>query len=188
MTRVRPFRLLASLVATAAVACSRPPALSPAEVDRGPTAALAPATPAPASAGRLPMPLPARAALHIAGLEQGPSFSVELARTEPERRQGLMFRERLAPDAGMLFFMPGESDWTFWMRNTYLSLDMLFLDAQLRVVGIVERVPPLNDAPRGCGVPSRFVLELGAGIAARHGIRRGTRFELETPSASTRAP
>ena len=175
MTRVRPFRLLASLVATAAVACSRPPALSPAEVDRGPTAALAPATPAPASAGRLPMPLPARAALHIAGLEQGPSFSVELARTEPERRQGLMFRERLAPDAGMLFFMPGESDWTFWMRNTYISLDMIFIRADGRILSIARNTTPLSDEGVPSGGPVRAVLELVGGRAAEIGALPGDR-------------
>lgn len=134
------------------------------------------------------MPLAARAELGVVGRDRGPVFRVELARTEPERRQGLMFRQQLAADAGMLFFMPGESNWTFWMRNTYLSLDMLFLDANLAVVCLVDRVPPLNDTPRGCGATSRFVLELAAGVAARTGIRLGTRFEFVPPSASTGAP
>lgn len=128
--------------------------------------------------------LPGRGEIRIDGRAGGPAFDVELARTEPERNQGLMFRQHLDEGRGMLFFMPGDDAWQFWMHNTYLRLDMVFIDASWRVVGVVANVPPLTDDHRSVAAPSRYVLELAAHEAARHGIAAGTQLVFrELPAA-----
>lgn len=155
---------------TLTLACTRAPEPPPAAVPPAePAPAVAPA-PAPPSTSRLT----GRGEVTIAGRSAGPRFAVEVARTTEERSQGLMHRHALADDAGMLFFMPDDDDWKFWMRNTYLRLDMVFVDRDWRVVGVLEDVPPLNDEPRSVGADSRYVLELGSKIARRHGIGPGT--------------
>jgi uncharacterized membrane protein (UPF0127 family) len=105
--------------------------------------------------------------------------TVELARTPAEIERGLMFRERLAPDAGMLFVFPTEAEHVFWMKNTPIALDMIFADAQGVVIGIVERAEPLTETLRSVGAPSRYVLEVNAGWSAAHGIAAGDRMRFE---------
>lgn len=115
-----------------------------------------------------------RAEVTIAGRERSPVITVELARTPDERSQGLMFRKVLAADAGMLFVMPGDDRWGFYMRNTYISLDMLFVDSQGEVVGLLANVPPLTEDTRKVERPSRYVLELAAHRASELRIDVGT--------------
>ena len=105
-------------------------------------------------------------------------FRIEIARTEAERARGLMFRPVVPQDTGMLFDMGAESIHAFWMRNTLASLDMLFLDRELRVVGLLRDVPTRNDLPRAVDAPSWYVLELAAGTAQRTGLGVGTQFKL----------
>jgi uncharacterized membrane protein (UPF0127 family) len=104
---------------------------------------------------------------------------VELARTDEERARGLMNRRDLAPEAGMLFLFAESEARAFWMKNTLLPLDMLFIDDGGRVVGLIERAEPLTTSPRDPGVPSRYVLEVNGGWAARHGVRPGDRVRFE---------
>lgn len=99
--------------------------------------------------------------------------TVEVADDDASRTRGLMWRERLADGTGMIFLFDRDEEHAFWMENTLISLDMLFLDANWRVAGILEAVPPLNRAPRTVGVPSRYVLEVPAGWCARQGIKAG---------------
>lgn len=122
---------------------------------------------------------PGRGEIRVAGRTQGPVFRVELARLPEERQQGLMFRRTLADDQGMLFFMPQDDDWVFFMRNTYVRLDMIFVDKDWQVVGVVADVPPLTEDHRSVGEKSRYVLELAAHQAERHGIKAGTRLEFK---------
>lgn len=104
---------------------------------------------------------------------------VEFALTPQTRERGLMFRRDLAPDAGMLFvFPPPARRQVFWMRNTYLPLDMIFIDEALRVVGVVERAEPLTDTPRAVPGDSLYVLEVNAGFARAHGLGPGARVEI----------
>ena len=117
--------------------------------------------------------------IQIVGRKYAPTFSVELAQSETERNRGLMFRRKMADEAGMLFFMPGDSDWAFYMRNTYISLDMIFIDRDWRVVGVQANVPPLTEALRRTGKPCRYVLELNAHEAGKHGINAGTQLQFE---------
>jgi uncharacterized membrane protein (UPF0127 family) len=102
-------------------------------------------------------------------------LNVEVVRTPESRAQGLMFRRTLAPDAGMLFDFEREQMVSMWMKNTYLSLDMLFVRAD----GIIHRIEastePLSERSISSGAPVRAVLELNAGTAARLGLRPGDR-------------
>lgn len=128
-----------------------------------------------------------RGILRIADRPKSPVIELELARQDAERQQGLMFRRKMADDHGMLFFMPYDNDWVFYMRNTYLPLDMVFIDRNWRVVGIVENVPPLTEDHRSVAADSRYVLELTAHTAAKLGIHAGTRLQYE-PRPDATAP
>jgi len=107
-------------------------------------------------------------------------FTVELATSPEQMTQGLMFRQSLAPDAGMLFDYQTPSMATMWMKNTLIPLDMLFVDEHGRVVNIQERAVPQSLDTISATAPVRAVIELNGGTAARLGIRPGdlVRFSL----------
>jgi uncharacterized membrane protein (UPF0127 family) len=105
--------------------------------------------------------------------ERQVSFRVELARTEAEREQGLMYRQKLDADAGMLFLFERSFPQTFWMKNTLIPLDMLFITSDHKIAGIVANAEPLTLTTRGVGKPSQFVLEINGGLSAKLGIREG---------------
>ena len=100
-------------------------------------------------------------------------FAVEVATTPQQMEQGLMFRPSLAPDAGMIFDYGRPSMAMMWMKNTLIPLDMLFVDAQGRIVNIHERAVPGSLATIAAAAPARAVIELNGGTAARLGIRPG---------------
>ena len=102
-------------------------------------------------------------------------FNVELAATPEQMERGLMFRQELAPDAGMLFDFKQPTNATMWMHNTLIPLDMLFVDANGRIVNIQERAVPLSDSIIAATSPVRAVIELNGGTAARLGIEPGDR-------------
>lgn len=102
-------------------------------------------------------------------------FTVELALTEAQQMQGLMYRRSLAPDHGMLFIYSADAPLAMWMKNTYIPLDMLFLRADGRIINIIENVPPLTLDTRPSNGPARAAVELAAGTVARLGIRPGDR-------------
>ncbi|OQX68050.1 MAG: hypothetical protein B6A08_12190 [Sorangiineae bacterium NIC37A_2] len=110
---------------------------------------------------------------------KAPELRVEIAKTDPHRSHGLMFRPSLSEDEGMLFSWPQEGPRSFWMHNTCLALDMLFIDARGFVVGILEQVPPWNDHPRGVRCPAAHVLEVRAGWSRDHGVVPGSRALLD---------
>ena len=105
-------------------------------------------------------------------------FEVELALNDAERSRGLMYREKLGPYDGMLFDFYQDAPVSFWMKNTLIPLDMLFIDHAGVVVGIVENATPLTLSPRGVKIPSRFVLEVNGGWCARKGVQAGDRVDL----------
>lgn len=88
-----------------------------------------------------------------------------------------MFRETLAPDAGMLFIYPGRSRVSMWMKNTYVSLDMLFLDKDGTILHIAERTVPGSTAVISSRFRVKAVLEVVAGTVARLGLGEGDRVE-----------
>jgi uncharacterized membrane protein (UPF0127 family) len=102
-------------------------------------------------------------------------FVVEMAVSPAQRSRGLMFREDLAEDRGMLFDFGRLQRASMWMRNTYVPLDMLFIDADGRITQIAVDIQPLSDAVIASREPVRAVLELRAGLTAELGIRPGDR-------------
>src|SRR5215831_15545113 len=100
-------------------------------------------------------------------------FTVELAETPAQMEQGLMFRRAMAPDTGMLFDYKTATVATMWMQNTLIPLDMLFVDAQGRIVNIHERAVPLSTDVISAAAPVRAVIELNGGTTARLGIAPG---------------
>ncbi len=113
------------------------------------------------------------------GDEQIAEFFLELAVTESQQSRGLMHRPEMLDDWGMLFIYPREQHLSFWMKNTLISLDMIFIDGDGEVVGVVQEAEPETETPRGVGVPSRMVLEVNGGLAEEFGIQRGTTVRLE---------
>jgi hypothetical protein len=105
--------------------------------------------------------------------------TVELARTDAERARGLMHRRELAEDAGMLFLFRERADHSFWMKETLIPLDMIFIDDDGRIVGIIERAEPRTLSPRSVGSPSRYVLEVNGGWARSRGVAQGDRVRFE---------
>jgi uncharacterized membrane protein (UPF0127 family) len=116
-----------------------------------------------------------RDALAIESAAGTTRISVELAKTPEQREQGLMFRRRLAADAGMLFLYPEEQPINMWMKNTVIPLDMLFIASDGRIVGVAERAVPLSTVTIPSGQPARAVLEVNGGTAARLRIKPGDR-------------
>jgi uncharacterized protein len=98
----------------------------------------------------------------------GQTFTVEVAADDYSRMRGLMFRDTLAQDHGMLFVFDSEQPLAFWMKNTRIALDILYFDEGLRLVSIAANTPPCTTPfcpSYPSGRPARYVLELNAGIA-----------------------
>jgi uncharacterized membrane protein (UPF0127 family) len=126
-----------------------------------------------ASAGRLsavdlqPLEIVSKSGVH--------TFAVEMAVTPEDQANGLMFRRELPEGQGMLFDFQREQPATFWMKNTYISLDMIFIRADGRILRIAENTVPLSEALVPSGGPVRAVLEVVAGTAKKLGIAPGDR-------------
>jgi hypothetical protein len=112
-------------------------------------------------------------------------FQVEIADTPAKRELGLQYRRELAVDRGMIFLFSAPSVQAFWMKNTPLPLDMIFIGSDRKIVGIVEQTVPFSLDSRSVGRPSQFVLEINGGLAKRHGIKAGdaVRFEGIAPES-----
>lgn len=102
-------------------------------------------------------------------------FAVELADTDEQRAKGLMFRRKLPEGQGMLFDFQREQNVAMWMKNTYISLDMLFIRGDGRIQRIAEDTTPLSTRIISSGGPVRAVLEVSAGTARKLGIAPGDR-------------
>lgn len=147
------------------IACSNPGSTtSEATVPQG-TATVSQTAATPTSGPRITMP-------------DGTVYAIEVVADSEERAQGLMFRDHLQPNAGMLFIFPSDGEYAFWMKNTLIPLDMLWIDVNKNIVQIKHDVPPckIDDCPSyPPGVQSRYVLELAAGEAKKHNLKIGDR-------------
>jgi uncharacterized protein len=115
------------------------------------------------------------------------TISVEVVNTWPKIEKGLMFREHLGLDDGMLFFMGYEHDHAFYMRNTLIPLDMIFIKKDMTVGGVYENAEPRTETLRKVGVPTLYVLEVNGGYARSHGVVAGAKVRFEAmPPAPTR--
>lgn len=124
-----------------------------------------------------PMILPVDATPLVVETDAGSKrFAVEIADEPEERRRGLMFRERMAENQGMLFVFEETQPLGFWMKNTILPLDLVFISEDGEVRAILRGEPYSTDTiSPGPGEPARFVLELNAGTAEAEGIEVGDR-------------
>ena len=109
---------------------------------------------------------------------------VEIAATPEKRTRGLMWRDSLASDEGMLFVCDDARPRSFWMKNTLIALDIVFIGPDRRVVAIAEHTEPYSTRTIPSGAPARWVLEVNAGFCRTHGVTVGT--EVELPAAATR--
>jgi len=107
---------------------------------------------------------------------RGRRFQIEIADSDATRERGLMFRDDMPADHGMLFLFDRPAVQTFWMKNTHIPLDILYFDQNYKMVSAQQRVPPCRSDP--CPVypsdgPAQYVLELNAGIASKLGVKPG---------------
>ena len=105
-------------------------------------------------------------------------MDAEIAEEDEHRQRGLMYRTSLGENEGMLFIFEQQRDLTFWMRNTCLPLDMLFLASDGTIVGIQENTPTLTDENFSPGCPAKYVLEVNAGWTRKNGVRAGMKVTL----------
>jgi len=110
-----------------------------------------------------------------------PTIQVELAHTDKTRQRGLMYRTKLEAESGMLFMWNDESPRAFWMHNTCIPLDMLFIGRDGTITGVLEQVPVLNEESRGVPCPVAFVLEVNAGWVRGHKIAPGQHVKFFLP-------
>ncbi|MDB5457790.1 MAG: hypothetical protein JWP92_3375 [Caulobacter sp.] len=101
------------------------------------------------------------------------AFTVEIAATPAEQERGLMYRKSLAPDRGMLFIYKQPQPAAYWMRNTYIPLDILFIAPDGRVLSIARNARPLDETPIPSGGIISGVLEIAGGRAAQLGVLPG---------------
>ncbi len=112
----------------------------------------------------------------------GQSFTVEIADTREKQGLGLMFRDKMPADQGMLFIFPNEAPRSFWMKNTRIPLDIMYFDKDLKMVSISADTQPcrVSRCPSYPSItPAMYVLELNAGTAAELGVGPGERLVLE---------
>jgi uncharacterized protein len=101
------------------------------------------------------------------------AVTVEVVDTPESRQRGLMYRKQLAPDAGMLFIFERAEHHAFWMHNTLIPLDMIFITPDWTILGVVENATPLTDDSRSVPGDSQYVLEVNGGFARSHGLQAG---------------
>lgn len=116
------------------------------------------------------------------------TVAVEVVYTQPKIERGLMYREHLAPEAGMLFFMGTEYDWAFYMRNTLIPLDMIFITKDMTIAGVVANAEPKTEDLRRVGKPSLYVLEVNGGWAASHRALAGAKVRFENLPPALKQP
>lgn len=124
---------------------------------------------------------------HRAVCIRGVCFDAEIAVTAAERSQGLMFRETLAKTSGMLFVFPEEAVHRFWMKNTRIELDIVFIGADLKVVSIARRAQPCRKDPCDLYGPEgkvAYALEIAGGLAEANGFRTGDLVEFRESTSS----
>jgi uncharacterized membrane protein (UPF0127 family) len=110
--------------------------------------------------------------------EQVIQIDVEIADNDDERTQGLMYRFAMEENQGMFFIFP-EEDWrSFWMKNTYISLDIIYLNSNFEIVSIQKYTQPKSTYSLPSEKPAKYVLEVNAGFTDKYGIQPGDKLEL----------
>jgi uncharacterized protein len=129
----------------------------------------------PATAGLIPITLPGGTLIHA-----------EIADTARKRAEGLMYREHLDKNRGMLFTFDQPQPWTFWMKNTKIPLDIIWMNEKKQIIHIESNVPICTRTDDGCrqyqpNEPALYVLELGGGMAERFKLQKGVTLRFHVP-------
>jgi uncharacterized membrane protein (UPF0127 family) len=173
---VRATLALASALAVAA--CTKSPRPS-GDGDAAKTKASAmepsPTTPAPSDK---------RATVRFTGAKGQAVVTAEVVSTPATIERGLMYRQHLPPDDGMLFLMGEERQHVFWMHNTLIPLDMIFIGKDMKVAGVVANATPQTDDHREVDAVSLYVLEVNGGWSASHGVAAGAVVSFEGVDAA----
>jgi hypothetical protein len=119
-------------------------------------------------------------------LPGGEIIQAEIADTMKKRAEGLMYREHLAKDHGMLFTFDQAQPWTFWMKNTKIPLDIIWMNEKKQIIHIARNVPICTRTDDGCpqyqpNDPAMYVLELGGGEAERLKLEKGSKLQFRLP-------
>ncbi|HYI09334.1 MAG TPA: DUF192 domain-containing protein [Thermoanaerobaculia bacterium] len=142
-----------------------------------------PSTPPPATSEPASTSAPAAAAAGPRVIfPDGFVVSVEVVADDESRAQGLMWRDQLRPGTGMLFVFPADDVFSFWMKNTLIPLDMIWIDSSQRVAGVIFNVPPCkveNCPSYSPNVTARYILEVAGGVAEAHGLKVGDQLRFE---------
>lgn len=114
---------------------------------------------------------------------KGHHFEIEIAADDASRERGLMFRDSMPADHGMLFLFDDMQPRIFWMKNTHIPLDILYFDQNYKLVSVQQRVPPCSSAGNDCPQypstgPAQYVLELNAGTADKLGVKEGDKLKV----------
>jgi len=107
------------------------------------------------------------------------AVDVEIAEQDKDRQRGLMFRKQMADERGMIFVFAEREEHSFWMHNTCIPLDMVFVDEDGFIVGIEENTPTISDDTFSPGCPSKYVIEVNAGYTRAHGVKAGQWVKME---------
>jgi uncharacterized membrane protein (UPF0127 family) len=102
-------------------------------------------------------------------------IEIEIADDDRQREQGLMWRKKMLDSRGMVFIFSEESPQRFWMRNTYLPLDIIYVNSKMEIVSIQKNCAILNDKGLPSAKPAQFVVEVNGGFSDKHGIKEGTK-------------
>ena len=119
-------------------------------------------------------------------LPGGVIIHAEIADTPRKRAEGLMYREHLPKDRGMLFTFTQAQPWTFWMKNTKIPLDIIWMNEKKQIIHIAHRVPICTRTDDSCpqyqpNDPALYVLEIGSGEAERFNLQKGSKLQFRTP-------
>lgn len=109
------------------------------------------------------------------GGNRSPQINCEVANSPGERARGLMYRKEMGEQDGMLFVFPDQTSRGFWMKNTYLELDIIFINSEREVVNVVSKAVPLSEEKRASTGPAKYVLEIKGGLAEKWGIKPKSR-------------
>lgn len=110
--------------------------------------------------------------------KESAKYKVQIAKTGNERNKGLMYRRNMPDNHGMFFIFDGMEERSFWMKNTYITLDMIFIDNNGVIKHIVHNVPPLTKTSRKSKYPCKYVLELKGGMSRKSGIEVGNKLKI----------
>lgn len=105
-------------------------------------------------------------------------IKIEIADNDYEQQTGLMYRKHMDTHKGMLFIFDKSEVKSFYMKNTYISLDIIYIDAESQIINIVKNADPLNESSLFSGAPAKYVLEINAGLSEKWGVKKGDKISF----------